>query len=697
MSWDVLQLRRRRGESGYPRRERPSRVSDAQDLRFIVEDDDGNRNVLPLQVGLVTIGREPGNQVCLSERNVSRKHATLQLSFDGLGQLTDLGSYNGVFVNGSRIDKQASIKLGDTLRIGDYQIELRGNVSQATREESTQRTLLVRHDENEGTQPQTPAALAHAMAAEATNPTNAPVAVPDESTEVTGTAVQPQTPAAPQPMGDEPLDRTALLPHAQAGTATANHSATGPQPPYFHLLCLNGSKAGNAYPLSRSLTIIGRTDDNDIALGHRSISRQHARIEWDNNRFRIVDLESANGTLVNGESYQQSELHPGDITELGHIKLRFVAAGAPLQLSVEERLDAGRDTDSTPSFSGKQIFLTAAIAFAIAAMGTAAVVYLGRSKALGPTGAPSGGAVGSASSTLPVNSASDEATSLLNQASAARDAHNFTRAQALATAVLAIDPSRTQAQDIVHQAGQEEHGRVAFEMAQAAINNKAWADAFNALQDVPKETSFAARAPGLLAQIKPALLHERQNEARTALAQKDYDEAGLLIDEIAALEPQDPSIAELKQLLEQAHKTRAAHPQAAPPLHTPRTPRGAAGKRSEQARATKAVPLRVAPPSDNAEVARTAYGEGTRALSLGQIGRAIDSFNRCVSADKDFAMCYRALGIAHAKNGNGPKAVKFYKQYLKVDPTARDAAAVRQLLQQYSTMQAQEAPEDPAR
>jgi Flp pilus assembly protein TadD len=81
------------------------------------------------------------------------------------------------------------------------------------------------------------------------------------------------------------------------------------------------------------------------------------------------------------------------------------------------------------------------------------------------------------------------------------------------------------------------------------------------------------------------------------------------------------------------------------------------------------------------------YAEGTKALNAGQFGRAIDVFNRCMAADKNFAMCYRAMGIAYAKSGNGPKAVRYYRLYLKVDPNAKDAAAVRQLLQQYDTAQ----------
>jgi tetratricopeptide (TPR) repeat protein len=89
------------------------------------------------------------------------------------------------------------------------------------------------------------------------------------------------------------------------------------------------------------------------------------------------------------------------------------------------------------------------------------------------------------------------------------------------------------------------------------------------------------------------------------------------------------------------------------------------------------------------------YAEGTRLLAAKQYGRAIDEFQRCVAADKNFAMCYRALGIAYADANNGPEAVRYYRLYLKVDPAARDAAQVRQLLQQYDASQQQAGSQGP--
>ena len=64
----------------------------------------------------VTIGRETGNDICLTNRTVSRKHALVYRIKDQV-IIEDLGGYNGTFVNGKRI-KKTVLSSGDTLQMG---------------------------------------------------------------------------------------------------------------------------------------------------------------------------------------------------------------------------------------------------------------------------------------------------------------------------------------------------------------------------------------------------------------------------------------------------------------------------------------------------------------------------------------------------------------------------------------------------
>ena len=72
-----------------------------------------------------------------------------------------------------------------------------------------------------------------------------------------------------------------------------------------------------------AVTRIGRADENEIALQSRGLSRQHAMIVATARGFTIRDLESQNGTIVNGQRITERELADGDVILVGDARLRF--------------------------------------------------------------------------------------------------------------------------------------------------------------------------------------------------------------------------------------------------------------------------------------------------------------------------------------------------------------------------------------
>jgi len=96
-------------------------------LRLIIEDDEGSTTIVPLGKDAVTIGRQQGNTIQLTEKNVSRRHARL-LPDGETWVLEDLGSYNGVKVNGRSVEGRASLREGDVVQIGDYHLALTEDV-----------------------------------------------------------------------------------------------------------------------------------------------------------------------------------------------------------------------------------------------------------------------------------------------------------------------------------------------------------------------------------------------------------------------------------------------------------------------------------------------------------------------------------------------------------------------------------------
>ena len=95
--------------------------------KLVISDDEGHTTVVPLLRDEVTIGREKGNSIRLTERNVSRLHARL-LKRNGSYIVEDLGSYNGVTLNGARIESKADLAAGDQLGIGDYDLAFQSDV-----------------------------------------------------------------------------------------------------------------------------------------------------------------------------------------------------------------------------------------------------------------------------------------------------------------------------------------------------------------------------------------------------------------------------------------------------------------------------------------------------------------------------------------------------------------------------------------
>lgn len=86
--------------------------------------------------------------------------------------------------------------------------------------------------------------------------------------------------------------------------------------PYAHL------PSGSA-PL-HPVTSIGRADDNTIVLGDGFVSAHHARLSFRDDTWWLADLDSRNGTWVNGERITgEVPIRFGDVIEIGQAKLKL--------------------------------------------------------------------------------------------------------------------------------------------------------------------------------------------------------------------------------------------------------------------------------------------------------------------------------------------------------------------------------------
>ena len=90
------------------------------------------------------------------------------------------------------------------------------------------------------------------------------------------------------------------------------------------LVMTAGTEEGREFKL-RAKATLGRAPDNDIILEDPKVSRHHAVIAFTEERYSITDLESANGTFVNGIRVRESHhpLRAEDVISLGDIELTF--------------------------------------------------------------------------------------------------------------------------------------------------------------------------------------------------------------------------------------------------------------------------------------------------------------------------------------------------------------------------------------
>ncbi len=90
------------------------------------------------------------------------------------------------------------------------------------------------------------------------------------------------------------------------------------------LVVKRGPNAGSRYVLKADVVTAGRHPDSDIFLDDVSVSRRHAEFRRTARGFEVVDVGSLNGTYVNRETIDSSELSGGDEIQIGKFRLVYV-------------------------------------------------------------------------------------------------------------------------------------------------------------------------------------------------------------------------------------------------------------------------------------------------------------------------------------------------------------------------------------
>jgi len=122
-------------------------------------------------------------------------------------------------------------------------------------------------------------------------------------------------------------------------------------------------KEGDIYNFEDSKELsIGRDSDNNIVLEASTVSGRHCRVYEKDNHHYVEDLESTNGTMLNGIKIQSSlPLASGDIIKIGEIEILFESdeeksskMKTVLDLNDEKLMDIGSINNMSPFFQGRK-------------------------------------------------------------------------------------------------------------------------------------------------------------------------------------------------------------------------------------------------------------------------------------------------------------------------------------------------------
>ena len=80
---------------------------------------------------------------------------------------------------------------------------------------------------------------------------------------------------------------------------------------------------GPAIDITKDLTVVGRKEDCDLRLEHKSVSKMHCVIVKTDGLLLLRDLGSTNGTRVNGQRVRRAALLPNDQVSIANYKFRI--------------------------------------------------------------------------------------------------------------------------------------------------------------------------------------------------------------------------------------------------------------------------------------------------------------------------------------------------------------------------------------
>ncbi len=120
---------------------------------------------------------------------------------------------------------------------------------------------------------------------------------------------------------------------------TERRCASPTQIPMSKLVVISEEMKGRTFELTEDRIKVGRLADNQVRLEDKAVSSYHAELLLKGGDYIVHDLNSTNGTRVNGQRIIETRLCHGDMVNFGHLELQYFSSGnsAPQPLPSSHR------------------------------------------------------------------------------------------------------------------------------------------------------------------------------------------------------------------------------------------------------------------------------------------------------------------------------------------------------------------------
>ena len=120
------------------------------------------------------------------------------------------------------------------------------------------------------------------------------------------------------------------------------------------LVVLSAGMNGRTHELNVDKTTIGRVEDNTFQIADPSVSSHHAEVILQGSDVLFRDLNSTNGSFLNGEKITETILKPGQTLRLGQIELQLLTEGMPIPAPKPAPAPAAPSTPAPPAPAKKR-------------------------------------------------------------------------------------------------------------------------------------------------------------------------------------------------------------------------------------------------------------------------------------------------------------------------------------------------------